>query len=169
MPPSSNTPPFVPQQPAPAPAPVPMQPPKKKWPWWVKTLIFIAVIVVVLIALYWASIVVVSLNAARGNEPVVSNVQAAQTAANAAATGGDYSGVCNNDTVKSDLAAAAQAGTGDPTQGGCYATKTTYILVAALKSGGLYCVDSTGNSEVVDDFGGTAILCKDLPAHQSTQ
>ncbi len=121
----------------------------------------IELMIVVAIIGILASIVLVSLNSARGkaaNAAVKANLTTIITQAEMVydtATPNSYATVCADPTVVKALASAASAGGG--TVGPCAAGTTevccnqaaaTWVAAAPLKTGGVWCTDSAGNNRL---------------------
>jgi len=112
----------------------------------------IELLVVIAIIGILASVVLASLNTARnkGNDAAVkselSSVRA-QAEISYDSNNNSYINVCADGQVVKLLDDASQKGAGNTTSDACYDVAGAYAASAPLKSGGFWCVDSTGVSK----------------------
>lgn len=132
----------------------------------------IELLVVIAIIGILSSVVLASLNTARGkgsDAAVKSNLANIRAQAELVYDAdGDYAGVCTDANVISMRDAASQAGAGDTTSDVCNDSDTEWAASAPLKvqnqvdsSSGVdyWCVDSTGVSKIETSALGTATAC----------
>ena len=124
----------------------------------------IELLVVIAIIGILSSVVLASLNTARGkgaNAAVKSNLNNVRAQAELwyDTKGGTYAGVCaaagnasHIGGILTGIEAASQAGTGNTTSDACFDSASAWAASAPLKvaetGGGFWCVDSTGQSKV---------------------
>ncbi len=128
----------------------------------------IELLVVIAIIGILSSVVLASLNTARGkgaNAAVKSNLAGIRAQAEIIYDGvspNSYATVCANTTVTSALAAADGAGGG---ANKCFGDGDSWVIATELKvaetAGPNYCVDSTGKSKVITAAQDTAITTAD--------
>lgn len=126
----------------------------------------IELLVVIAIIGILSSVVLASLNTARGkgaNAAVKANLNNIRAQAELSYdTNGNYSSVCSDTNVGKGLDAASTAGAGNTTSDVCNPSSGAWAASAPLKTaetGGAYwCVDSTGTSKATSALG-TATVC----------
>lgn len=125
----------------------------------------IELLVVIAIIGILSAVVLASLNTARNrgaDAAVKSNLANARAEAELFYDGnsGSYAGVCSSTTtgaIGDNVAAAGAAGGGTPV---CNDGASAWAASAALKTGGHWCVDSTGASKAATStLGGSATVC----------
>ena len=122
----------------------------------------IELLVVIAIIGILSSVVLASLNTARGkgaDAAVKSNLNNIRAQAELVydTAGGSYSGVCADPNVAKGGAAAAAAGGGTWT---CNNSTSAWAGSTALKTSGYWCVDSTGTSKSeASALGASATVC----------
>ncbi|MFA7216411.1 MAG: type II secretion system protein [Candidatus Paceibacterota bacterium] len=124
----------------------------------------IELLVVIAIIGILSSVVLASLNTARGkgaDAAVKSNLNNIRSQAELVydTASGSYSGVCTDPNVIKGLDAASQAGAGNTTADICNNSGTAWAASAPLKTGQTWCVDSTGTAGQRATALGSATVC----------
>lgn len=123
----------------------------------------IELLVVIAIIGILSSVVLASLNTARGkgaDAAVKSNLANMRAQAELFYdTGQTYTGVCADPNMVKALDSASSAGSGNTTSDVCNQNATSWAASAPLKTSGYWCVDSTGTSAARTTALGAAYVC----------
>lgn len=123
----------------------------------------IELLVVIAIIGILSSVVLASLNTARGkgaDAAVKSNLANMRAQAELFYdTGQTYASVCSDPNMAKALDSASSAGSGNTTSDVCNSTAAAWAASAPLKTSGYWCVDSTGTSAARTTALGAGTVC----------